>query len=80
MERGSVKWFDSKKGYGFIVNEQGQDCFIHYTNILGEGFRGLKDGQQVEYEQFQSEKGLACKNVRVIKETETEKSSEAQPE
>jgi len=78
MAKGSVKWFDSKKGYGFIVNEEGQDCFVHYTNIQGEGFRGLRDGQQVEYELYNSDKGLACRNVHILEETE--KSGEAQAE
>jgi len=65
MATGTVKWFDSKKGYGFIVGpEQGKDIFVHYTSILGEGFRSLKDGDQVEYELIESDKGLQARNVR----------------
>jgi CspA family cold shock protein len=67
MARGTVKWFDSKKGYGFVVNELGKDVFVHYSNIEGDGFRCLKDGQTVEYEQIESGKGLLGKNVRILK-------------
>ena len=64
MPRGPVKWFDSKKGFGFIVSPEGKDVFVHYTTIEGEGFRSLKDGEQVEYEQQSGDKGLLAKNVR----------------
>ena len=67
MATGTVKWFDSKKGYGFLVGpEQGKDIFVHYTSILGEGFRSLRDGDQVEYELVESEKGLQARNVRPV--------------
>jgi cold shock protein len=65
MAKGTVKWFDTKKGYGFVVNELGNDVFVHYSSIEGNGFRSLKDGQVVEYEQVESGKGLLGKNVRV---------------
>lgn len=63
MPTGKVKWFDPKKGYGFILGEQGQDVFVHYTSINGEGFRALKDGEIVDYEVVQGEKGLQARNV-----------------
>jgi len=63
MTTGKVKWFDPKKGYGFIVGEQGQDVFVHYTSILGDGFRALKDGELVSYELTQGEKGFQARNV-----------------
>jgi CspA family cold shock protein len=63
MPAGKVKWFDSKKGYGFIIGEQGQDVFVHYTSIQGDGFRVLKDGEVVDYELIQSEKGYQARNV-----------------
>jgi CspA family cold shock protein len=66
MPTGSVKWFDTKKGFGFIVNPDGKDVFVHYTSIDGDGFRSLKDGEQVEYEQIQGEKGLLAKNVKKV--------------
>jgi CspA family cold shock protein len=45
MDKAAVKWFDPKKGFGFVVNEQGQDVFVHYTSINGEGYRCLREGQ-----------------------------------
>lgn len=65
MEVGTVKWFDSKKGYGFIKgNGPGNDIFVHYTSIEGEGFRSLKNGEAVEFDLIQSEKGLQAQHVR----------------
>jgi cold shock protein len=64
MPLGTVKWFDSKKGFGFLVNADGKDVFVHFSQILGEGFRSLKDGEQVEYEQEQGEKGLLARSVK----------------
>lgn len=63
MPVGKVKWFDSRKGYGFIIGEQGQDVFVHYTSIVGEGFRALKDGESVQYELVQGDKGWQARNV-----------------
>ncbi len=65
---GKVKWFDPKKGYGFIVGPEGQDVFVHYSQIGGDGFKSLKDGEEVEYELISSDKGwqaqaVARKNV-----------------
>jgi CspA family cold shock protein len=64
MPIGTVKWFDTKKGFGFIINSEGKDVFVHYTSIDGDGFRALKDGEQVEYEESQGEKGLLAKAVK----------------
>ena len=64
MPTGNVKWFDAKKGYGFIIGQTGQDVFVHYTSIVGEGFRSLKDGEVVDYDLVTSEKGLQARNVR----------------
>jgi cold shock protein len=64
MPVGVVKWFDCKKGFGFVVNEAGQDVFVHYTVIEGLGFRRLRDGEQVYYELVQGPKGLAASVVR----------------
>ena len=64
MAKGTVKWFDPKKGFGFVVNDDGEDVFVHYTSIDGDGFRCLRNGQVVEYEQFDSGKGLQGKNVQ----------------
>lgn len=61
--KGQVKWFDPKKGYGFIVGPSGQDVFVHYTHIEGDGFRLLKDGEPVDYELVESDKGLQARAV-----------------
>jgi CspA family cold shock protein len=65
MATGRVKWFDATKGFGFIVNEQGQDVFVHYSSINCEGFKALREGQVVEYEEDTTVKGLSGKNVKV---------------
>lgn len=62
--RGQVKWFDPKKGYGFIVGPDGQDVFVHYSHIDQEGFRLLKDGEQVDYELIESDKGFQAREVQ----------------
>jgi CspA family cold shock protein len=64
MPTGAVKWFDSKKGFGFIVGPEGEDVFVHFSVIQGEGFRSLKDGEPVEYDFDRGAKGLLAKNVR----------------
>ena len=71
MATGKVKWFDSKKGYGFIIGEQGQDVFVHYTCIDGEGFRALKDGETVDYEMIKGDKGLQARKVSRAPTSET---------
>lgn len=63
MPIGKVKWFDAKKGYGFILGDEGQDVFVHYTSIAGEGFKALKDGELVQYELIKGEKGQQARNV-----------------
>jgi cold shock protein len=60
---GTVKWFDVKKGWGFIKKEDGEDIFVHYSAINQEGFRALDDGQAVEFEIVQGPKGLQASNV-----------------
>ncbi len=60
---GTVKWFDPKKGYGFIIGPEGQDIFVHYSQIEGEGFRVLSDGAQVRYDAVQGDKGWHATRV-----------------
>ena len=74
-ERGPVKWFDPRKGYGFIVGPDGKDVFVHFTQIEGDGFRTLKDGEEVDYELIQGDKGYHAKNVTRLNVVE----SDAQP-
>ena len=64
-QNGSVKWFDSSKGFGFIQREGQDDVFVHYSAIRGEGFRSLEEGQQVEFETGDSPKGLQARDVVV---------------
>jgi CspA family cold shock protein len=73
MAEGTVKWFNPKKGFGFVVNDDGEDVFVHYTSIHGDGFRSLKNGQVVEYTESRSDKGLHGKDVRLICSVEPEK-------
>jgi CspA family cold shock protein len=64
METGTVKWFNNAKGYGFIARESGEDLFVHFKSILGEGYKTLKQGETVEFEVEQGTKGLQATNVR----------------
>lgn len=70
MATGSVKWFDAKKGYGFIVGPEGADVFVHYSTIDGDGFKSLRDGDRVEYESRPGDKGLQATKVRVLRPAE----------
>lgn len=66
MSTGRVKWFNNSKGYGFIESEGGKDVFVHYSAIQGQGYRSLEEGQAVEFEVTQGQKGPQAANVRVI--------------
>ena len=66
METGTVKWFNSSKGYGFITRAEGDDVFVHYKAIEGEGYRTLEEGDQVQFEIEQGPKGLQAANVSKI--------------
>lgn len=67
MAAGTVKWFNAEKGYGFITpDDGGRDLFVHYTGIEGTGYRTLNEGQKVEYEATQGQKGPQATNVRVL--------------
>ena len=63
---GTVKWFNGAKGYGFIEREAGPDVFVHFSEIRGEGFRNLDEGQSVEFNVEQGQKGLQATNVAVV--------------
>jgi CspA family cold shock protein len=63
---GTVKWFNGAKGYGFIAREEGEDVFVHFSAIQGEGFRNLEEGQSVEFNIEQGQKGLQATNVTVV--------------
>jgi CspA family cold shock protein len=63
---GTVKWFSSEKGFGFIMQEGGPDVFVHFSGISGEGFRNLEEGQTVEFEVRDGDKGPQAVDVRVV--------------
>ena len=66
MPRGTVKFFNTQKGYGFIAQEQGEDVFVHYSNISGSGFKNLEEGQEVEFEIGEGRKGEEALDVRAV--------------
>ena len=63
MAKGKVKWFNAKKGYGFISTEEGKDVFVHHKEIQSEGFRTLREGEEVEFDIAEGPKGELAKNV-----------------
>lgn len=65
-QQGTVKWFDNAKGYGFIVSPEGEDVFVHYRVIQGEGYRSLSEGQQVEFVASQGDKGWQASEVAPV--------------
>ena len=84
---GKVKWFDNAKGYGFILNEDGEDVFVHYRSIMGDGYKSLNEGEEVEFIQTRSEKGWQAAEVdrlsggnEMTDEMTDEMSSEVEPE
>lgn len=66
MAQGTVKWFNAQKGYGFISRDDGEDVFVHFSAIAGDGFRSLEEGQRVEFEITQGRKGPQASNVTKV--------------
>lgn len=66
MSKGTVKWFNASKGYGFISRENESDIFVHFKSIVSEGYKSLNDGDTVEFEVESGQKGLQATNVRVV--------------
>ena len=65
-KEGTVKWFNSTKGFGFISQENADDVFVHFQSIIGDGYKTLEEGQRVEFTVTQGEKGLQASDVKVI--------------
>jgi cold shock protein len=66
MEKGTVKWFNAAKGFGFITREGGEDVFVHFKSITGDGFKSLNEGDKVQFEVETGPKGLLATNVSVV--------------
>jgi CspA family cold shock protein len=66
MVKGTVKWFNERKGFGFLSQDDGEDVFVHYSSIEGSGFKNLTEGQAVEFEVQKGPKGLQAVNVRAL--------------
>ena len=71
-KQGTVKWFNTEKGYGFILSPEGEDVFVHYRAILVDGFKNLREGQEVSYLQVKSEKGWQAAEVELMDAPEVE--------
>ncbi len=66
MAQGTVKWFNDKKGFGFITSSDGNEYFVHHSNILGDGFKSLQEGEEVQFEVEQGDKGPRAVQVGII--------------
>ena len=67
MAKGTVKWFNESKGFGFITKEDGEDVFVHFKSIIGDGYKSLEENDKVEYSVTQGAKGLQAAEVKLIK-------------
>lgn len=67
MQKGKVKWFNNEKGFGFITSDDGQDFFVHFSGIAGEGYKTLQEAAEVEFDISQTDKGSMAVNVKLVK-------------
>lgn len=66
MKKGTVKWFNSQKGFGFISDEQGEDVFVHFSGLAMDGYKTLEDGQSVTFDVAKGQRGLQAVNVQLV--------------
>lgn len=66
MNKGTVKWFNNQKGYGFITDEEGKDIFVHYSGIVSDGYRTLDEGQDVTFDITKTDRGSQATNVQIV--------------
>ena len=75
MSDGKVKWFNPRKGFGFIATEDGRDIFVHYSSISGDGYKTLAEGDPVTFEIVEGDKGLRAENVTAVSASDTKEES-----
>ena len=66
MQKGKLKWFNDRKGFGFLINDNGEDVFVHYSQIKKDGFKTLKEDNIIEYDEIVTDKGLQAQNVTIF--------------
>ena len=72
MQKGKLKWFNDRKGFGFLINDNGEDVFVHYSQIKKDGFKTLKEDDIIEYDEIVTEKGLQAQNVTILNQEQKE--------
>lgn len=72
MQKGKLKWFNDRKGFGFLINDNGEDVFVHYSQIKKDGFKTLKEDNIIEYDEIVTDKGLQAQNVTILNQEQKE--------
>ena len=72
MQKGKLKWFNDRKGFGFLINDNGEDVFVHYSQIRKDGFKTLKEDDIIEYDEIVTDKGLQAQNVTILNQEQKE--------
>ena len=72
MQKGKLKWFNDRKGFGFLINNNGEDVFVHYSQIKKDGFKTLKEDDIIEYDEIVTDKGLHAQNVTILNQEQKE--------
>lgn len=72
MQKGKLKWFNDRKGFGFLINNNGVDVFVHYSQIKKDGFKTLKEDDIIEYDEIVTDKGLQAQNVTILNQEQKE--------